>query len=115
MLAYFKARQMTIGGLGADTFVLRTDAGSEDILGADVITDFNAVQGDRIGIIGEISDLFLETFDTNGDGILDTVVRMEFGSQTIVLGSILGSVETGPSILTLDNFTTISESTLESI
>ncbi|MEL7034123.1 MAG: peptidylprolyl isomerase [Cyanobacteria bacterium J06592_8] len=75
------------GGVGADTFMLRVDEsiGVNDINAVDRITDFNAGEGDRIAIIGDlsISDLSFNIvrqdtyiFNVNGDflGIVENVL-----------------------------------------
>ncbi|MDY7022180.1 MAG: peptidylprolyl isomerase [Cyanobacteriota bacterium] len=75
------------GGVGADTFMLRIDesVGVSDINAVDRITDFNAGEGDRIAIVGDvsISDLSFNIvrqdtyiFNANGDflGIVENVL-----------------------------------------
>ncbi|NEP08542.1 MAG: hypothetical protein F6K34_29535, partial [Okeania sp. SIO4D6] len=65
------------GGLGADSFILRTDAyivdGIDEIDQADLITDFNVADGDRIVVIANFipsEGLTYELFDD------DTVIRL---------------------------------------
>ncbi len=95
------------GGPGADLFVWqRSDlalAGS-----GDVIVDFDAVQGDRIGLVGlTFEELFLEVLDTNQDGLADAT-RVAVGAAdglSVVLGVVLGTVDAaGTSTLTASSF-----------
>ncbi|WP_393015482.1 peptidylprolyl isomerase [Limnothrix redekei] len=43
------------GGVGADTFLLRTDTAIGIRAAADLVVDFSAAQGDRVGIVGSVS------------------------------------------------------------
>lgn len=72
------------GGSGADTFIFRTQTAVApgDLASADVIVDFNANEGDRLAIAGQIS--------------LSDLVFNASGSDTIVQltnGNILGIVQ----------------------
>jgi len=73
------------GGSGADTFLLRTDTnfGVTNLALADLITDFNPNEGDRIGVVGNInfSDLL---FTTSGS---DTQIKLNSGD---ILGLVQG-------------------------
>ena len=88
------------GGEGADTFVLRSGGGD------DVITDFNAAEGDRvmfdygtysdIMFLGRLSDgltwsnfngtarFSVSASDVNGDGVVDTVISANEDSVTLL-------------------------------
>lgn len=96
------------GGPGADTFMLTLEnsIGVRDINAVDWITDFNAAEGDRIAIIGEIdiSELSFNIvredtyiFRRNGDflGIVQNVFPDE------VIGSVI-IVPTNDLALTID-------------
>lgn len=104
--------------INADVFVLNTNPNfpNTDPNLADIITDFNAAEGDKIGLsenlIGQL--LILETFDSNADGSLDaTVIKLRSDSQSEVLGVVLGTVSThGQTTLTPTDFTIISNNLL---
>ncbi|HEY9865726.1 MAG TPA: type I secretion C-terminal target domain-containing protein [Candidatus Obscuribacterales bacterium] len=104
--------------INADVFVLNTNPNfpNTDPNLADTITDFNAAEGDKIGLsenlIGQL--LILETFDSNADGSLDaTVIKLRSDSQSEVLGVVLGTVSTnGQTTLTPTDFTIISNNLL---
>ncbi|WP_042151542.1 type I secretion C-terminal target domain-containing protein [Planktothrix agardhii] len=52
---------------------------------ADIITDFNAAEGDKIGLSENLlgQPLILETFDYNADGSLDaTIIKLGSDSGT---------------------------------
>lgn len=88
------------GNEGADTFVLRSGGGD------DVVTDFNAAQGDRIMfdygtysdvmVFGRLSDgqtwqnfngtarFTVSASDVNGDGVTDTVISANDDSITLL-------------------------------
>jgi len=94
------------GGGGSDTFVFRANGGN------DVVTDFNAAQGDRVlldsqtgvydgqvgGFLGSLYDgmqIFnsrgtlvatVHSVDQNGDGIADTQFAMASGATLTLLG-----------------------------
>jgi len=83
------------GGTDVDVFILRTDTGEEktDPTEADWILDFNAAEGDRIGINGGVplEVLTLESADVNQDGTADTVIKYTetndiFGTYTNIFG-----------------------------
>ena len=89
-----------IGGEGADTFVLRSGGGD------DVVTDFNAAEGDRvmfdygtysdIMVLGRLYDgltwsnfngtaqFSVSAADVNGDGVVDTVISANEDSITLL-------------------------------
>ncbi|MEA5496634.1 peptidylprolyl isomerase [Limnoraphis robusta Tam1] len=86
------------GGAGADTFMLRLDesVGVRDFNAVDRITDFNAGEGDRIAIVGDISTSQLSfnivrqdtyIFNRNGDflGIVQNVLPDAVQNSVIVL------------------------------
>jgi Ca2+-binding RTX toxin-like protein len=105
------------GGNGADVFVLRAKviAGASPLL-ADVITDFNAAEGDKIGLMGGLSraSLVFEVFDSDGDGIADaTVVKLGSRSNDGTLAVVLDTVDAmGATTLTDANFITVTSHTL---
>ncbi len=88
------------GGEGADTFVLRSGGGD------DVVTDFNAAEGDRIMfdygtysdvmVFGRLSDgltwqnfngtatFSVSALDVDGDGVTDTVISANEDSITLL-------------------------------
>ena len=106
------------GGADADVFVLSTNPNfpnSNPNL-ADIITDFNAPEGDKIGLSENLitQTLILETFDSNADGSLDaTVIKLGSDSQSEVLGVVLGTVSAnGQTTLTPTDFTVISNGLL---
>ena len=94
------------GGAGADKFVFRSDSGH------DVVTDFNAAEGDTIlldsqtgvydgylgGHLGSLSDGYevynshgtlvctVHSGDYNGDGVGDTQFEMSSGATLTLLG-----------------------------
>lgn len=95
------------GGLGADLFVWqRSDLALTG--SGDVIVDFDAVQGDRIGLVGlTFEELSLEVLDTNQDGLADAT-RVSVGTTdglSVPLGVVLGTVDAaGASTLTTSDF-----------
>ncbi|CAD5929544.1 calcium-binding protein [Planktothrix agardhii] len=106
------------GGADADVFVFNTNPNfpnSNPNL-ADIITDFNAAEGDKIGLSENLigQPLILETFDYNADGSLDaTIIKLGSDSQSEVLGVVLGTVSVnGQTTLTPTDFTVISNSLL---
>ena len=94
------------GGAGSDTFAFRANSGN------DVVTDFNAAQGDRVildsqtgvwdgqlgGFLGSLYDgqqlynsqgtlvATVDAVDQNGDGITDTQFVMASGATLTLLG-----------------------------
>jgi Ca2+-binding RTX toxin-like protein len=79
------------GGLGADIFVLRSND-EFGVNGADVITDFNFDEGDRIGLTDGLTefDLFFEDDNLiayDNDGIINDMVI-----ENRITGQILGIV-----------------------
>ncbi|MEG4056568.1 MULTISPECIES: calcium-binding protein [unclassified Microcoleus] len=86
------------GGIGADIFVLRSNDEAFGIDGADVVTDFNFDEGDRIGLTDGLTELNLFFEDDNliaydNDGIINDMVI-----ENIITGQIVGIV------LDTDNF-----------
>ena len=80
------------GGFGADIFVLRSNDEAFGINGADVITDFNFDEGDRIGLTDGLTELDLFFEDDNliaydNDGIINDMVV-----ANIITGQIVGVV-----------------------
>ncbi len=106
------------GGADADIFVLSTNPNfpNTDPNLADIITDFNTAEGDKIGLPENliVQSLVLETFDSNADGSLDaTVIKLGSDSQSEVLGVVLGTVSVnGQTTLTPTDFTIIYNSLL---
>lgn len=85
------------GSLGGDIFVLRSND-EFGVQGADVITDFNFDEGDRIGLTDGLTELDLFFEDDNliaydNDGIFNDMVI-----ENLVTGQIVGIV------LNTDNF-----------
>ncbi len=105
------------GGQGANTFVLKpTVQPIANPLLADVITDFSAAKGDRIGLTGELSaaSLVFEVFDSNADGAGDaTLVKFGSNGNDSILAVVLGTVnEAGVTTLTNADFITVASDTL---
>lgn len=93
------------GGGGSDIFILRTDTGIEETnpATADSILDFNASEGDLIGINGgvPIDILTFTPTDVNQDGIADTIIQYTETNEIIgVYTNIFGVViNTQPDIV----------------
>ncbi|MEG3899335.1 MULTISPECIES: calcium-binding protein [unclassified Microcoleus] len=86
-----------IGGSGADTFAFRheTASGVANPFLADRVLDFNAGEGDKIGLTGGLSaaDIALAAFDTDGDGRADaTLVKFSSNNGDRILAAVLGTV-----------------------
>ena len=86
-----------IGGSGADTFVFRPETASSvaNLFLADRLVDFNAAEGDKIGLTGGLSatDIVLVAFDTDSDGIADaTLVKFSSNNGDRILAVVLGTV-----------------------
>ncbi|MEG3878801.1 hypothetical protein QT972_15590 [Microcoleus sp. herbarium7] len=86
-----------IGGSGADTFAFRPETASAaaNPLLADRVLDFNAGEGDKIGLTGGLSaaDIALAAFDTDGDGTADaTLVKFSSSNGDRILAVVLGTV-----------------------
>jgi Ca2+-binding RTX toxin-like protein len=102
-----------IGGNGADTFALRVETASPlaNPLLADTIVDFNATQGDKIGLIGGLSatDVVLQVFDTDGNGQADaTLIKFSSNNGDRILAVVLGTVNpAGTTTLTAADFVTL--------
>ena len=103
------------GGGGGDTFVFRSNGGN------DVVTDFNAAQGDRVlldsqtgvydgqlgGFLGKLYDgmqvvnshgtlvATVQAGDYNGDGVVDTQFQMASGATLTLLGVDPSSLSSG--------------------
>lgn len=83
------------GGPGADIFVLRSNDEGFDVQGADVITDFNFDEGDRIGLTDGLTEVDI-LFDNDNliaydnDGIInDMVIENRISGQ--ILGIVLNT------------------------
>ncbi|MGB8689702.1 MAG: choice-of-anchor K domain-containing protein [Microcoleus sp.] len=93
------------GGSGTDVFILRTDTGIEETNAAtaDWLLDFNASEGDLIGINGgvPINILTFTPADVNQDGIADTIIQYTENNEIIgVYTNIFGVViNTQPDIV----------------
>lgn len=102
------------GGGGADTFVLTQDAANPvtNPQFADVLADFNPVEGDKIGLTaGLVPDsLTLVALDSNGDGSVDaTSIQLGANASDGILAIVLGTVDgAGATTLTDADFTTLS-------
>jgi Ca2+-binding RTX toxin-like protein len=88
------------GGGGSDIFILRTDTGIEETNAstADWLIDFNASEGDIIGINGgvPIDILTFTPTDVNLDGIADTIIQYTetneiFGVYTNIFGVVINT------------------------
>jgi len=88
------------GGGGSDIFILRTDTGIEETnpATADWLLDFNASEGDLIGINGgvPIDILTFTPTDVNQDGIADTIIQYTetneiFGVYTNIFGVVINT------------------------
>ncbi len=82
------------GGPGADIFVLRSNE-QFGVNGADVITDFNFDEGDRIGLTDGLTELDLLFEDDNliaydNDGIINDMVVLN-GRNGQILGIVLNT------------------------
>ena len=110
-------RDTLSGGQGANTFVLKATVQpvANPIL-ADVITDFSAAKGDRIGLTGKLSaaSLVFEVFDSNADGAGDaTLVKFGSNDNDSILAVVLGTVnEASVTTLTNADFITVASDTL---
>ncbi|NET30946.1 MAG: calcium-binding protein [Cyanothece sp. SIO1E1] len=107
------------GASGADTFVLEmADPGATPTL-ADVITDFDATAGDKVGLIGNLSanNIILEVFDTDTDGSADaTLIKLGSNHGESILAVALGTVDAmGVTTLTDADFITVPGDTLAMI
>jgi hypothetical protein len=98
------------GGGGSDIFILRTDTGTEETnpATADWLIDFNASEGDIIGINGgvPIDILTFTPTDVNQDGIPDTIIQYTetseiFGVYTNIFGVV---INTPPDIVKSSSF-----------
>jgi Ca2+-binding RTX toxin-like protein len=83
------------GGPGSDIFVLKSNDEPFNVAQADVITDFNFDQGDRLGLTDGLTELSLLFTDENliaydNDGIVnDMVIRNRSNGQ--ILGIVLNN------------------------
>ncbi len=99
-----------IGGTGADTFVFRPETTSSvaNLFLADTVVDFNAAEGDKIGLTGGLSaaDIALVAFDTDGNGTADaTLVKFSSNNGDRILAVVLGTVNAaGATTLTNTDF-----------
>ena len=98
------------GGGGSDIFILRTDTGTEETnpATADWLIDFNASEGDIIGINGgvPIDILTFTPSDVNQDGTPDTIIQYTetsqiFGVYTNIFGVV---INTPPDIVKSSSF-----------
>lgn len=100
-----KGTDRLTGGNGTDVFILRTDTGIEETNAAtaDWLLDFNASEGDLIGINGgvPIDILTFTPTDVNQDGIADTIIQYTENNEIIgVYTNIFGVViNTQPDIV----------------
>ncbi|MEG4353144.1 choice-of-anchor K domain-containing protein [Microcoleus sp. LAD1_D5] len=98
------------GGGGSDIFILRTDTGTEETNPAttDWLIDFNASEGDIIGINGgvPIDILSFTPSDVNQDDTPDTIIQYTETSQVFgVYTNIFGVViNTPPDIVKSSSF-----------
>jgi serralysin len=107
-----------IGATGADTFVFRPETASSmaNLFLADILVDFNAVEGDKIGLTGGLSatDIALVAFDTDGNGTADaTLVKFSSNNGDRILAVVLGTVNAaGATTLTNADFISLPNQTL---
>ncbi|NJM61776.1 MAG: calcium-binding protein [Oscillatoriales cyanobacterium RU_3_3] len=106
-----KGTDRLTGGNGTDVFILRTDTGIEETnpATADWLLDFNASEGDLIGINGgvPIDILTFTPTDVNQDGTPDTIIQYTetneiFGVYTNIFGVV---INTQPNIVKSSSFT----------
>ncbi|MEY3868581.1 MAG: hypothetical protein RLZZ338_2472 [Cyanobacteriota bacterium] len=74
------------GGAGADAFIVGLDKGGKVIGGPDVITDFNASEGDRVGITSPLTNV---TFGVSGSDTLIQVSGVTVGIVKNVTSDIV--------------------------
>lgn len=74
------------GGAGADAFIVGLDKGGKVIGGPDVITDFNASQGDRVGITSPLTNV---SFGVSGSDTLIQVSGVTVGIVKNVTSDIV--------------------------
>jgi peptidyl-prolyl cis-trans isomerase B (cyclophilin B) len=74
------------GGAGADAFILGLDKGGKVIGGPDVITDFNASEGDRVGITSPLTNV---SFGVSGSDTLIQVSGVTVGIVKNVTSDIV--------------------------
>lgn len=75
------------GEAGADTFLLRSDEAGSDVNLADQILDFSLGEGDRIGIVGDIS---LGDLQFNSDGA-NAIIQLSNGDILGVVQNVSAS------------------------
>ena len=101
-----RGKDRLTGGAGGDTFVLSKDNHSvKHLRFADVITDFDVTQGDRLKLVNlERESITLEVVDIDGNGQADaTLIRSN--QNRSILAVVLGTVNSdGSSLLTPQNF-----------
>ncbi|HAT15667.1 MAG TPA: hypothetical protein DCS91_20725 [Microcoleaceae bacterium UBA11344] len=101
------------GGNGADMFVFRPETATQlaNLADADIVQDFNAAQGDQIGLTAGISatEIALQVLDTDGDGQADaTLVKFSSNNGDRILAVVLGTVNAaGATNLTNADFITL--------
>lgn len=104
VLTYTPLRDIFLGYGGADTFEISTSGAS--LLEADIIADFQPLEGDQIqlGLGVSLSDITLDEFDFDGDGLLDATAILS-NQDNSVLAVVLDSVdEAGKTSLTDASF-----------
>lgn len=101
-------RDVLTGYAAADTFVLDS-VGVSSVTQADVIADFNAIEGDRIGLAGEVTfnNIYLQVVDLDSNGIPESTV-ISLGTTGTVLAVVLNTVNTvGQPVLTSNSFLSV--------
>ena len=97
------------GGAGADIFVLRSDgdAVAATLEQADIIQDFQAAEGDLIGLNNStgFADLAFESVNLTFDGVLSESTAIRLGPTGAYLGIVRGIT---PNMLTASDFTSIN-------
>jgi serralysin len=107
-----------IGGNGADTFVLRPETATPvaNLAYADIVLDFNAIDGDKIGLTAGISiaEIALQVVDTDGNGQVDaTLVKFSSNNGDRILAIVVGTVNVaGTTTLTNADFITLPMNSL---
>ncbi|PHX55525.1 hypothetical protein CP500_010495 [Tychonema bourrellyi FEM_GT703] len=102
-----------MGGNGADMFVFRPETATPlaNLAYADIVLDFNAAQGDKIGLTAgiAIAEIALQVIDTDANGQADaTLVKFSANNGDRILAVVLGTVNAaGQTTLSNADFITL--------